>query len=215
MPFIFTNSNTGNTTVNISIEKGDFYVPTVLYDEYMNVNILANNLCIEDRGDYTIYRNGHEAGEVFEGSEADVTCTENGGYDKVVYCSVCGEVSSTEFVVTKTATGHVEKDAVKENVVEATSTENGSYDEVVYCQVCGEELSRTPVEVAYVTEETVDETYENIDTENEEETESVTEEENETTSNPTTGDTIAVFITIFAVAVVGLATTLIIRKRIK
>ena len=45
--------------------------------------------------------------------------------------------------------------------------------------------------------------------------EEVTETESETTSNPTTGDTIAVFITIFAVAIVGLVTTLVIRKRIK
>ena len=71
----------------------------------------------------------------------EATCTEDGGYDLVVYCTVCGEeISRTH--VTLDATGHTPAEAVRENVIAPTATHSGSYEEVVYCEVCGEELSR-------------------------------------------------------------------------
>ena len=72
------------------------------------------------------------------------TCTEEGSYDLVVYCSFCGEKLSSEHVTVQ-ATGHTPEEAVNKNVVAATCTEAGSHDEVVYCSVCGEELSRVHV----------------------------------------------------------------------
>lgn len=77
----------------------------------------------------------------------EVTCTTDGGYDEVVYCSDCGkELSRTRIVVS--APGHVPGNTVVENAVEPTCTTDGGYDEVVYCTVCGEELSRASFIVA-------------------------------------------------------------------
>jgi len=84
---------------------------------------------------------GHTPAEPVKENETEPTCTEDGGYDKVVYCSVCGEELSREHVVIP-ATGHTPAEPVKENEVAPTCTEAGSYDEVVYCSVCGVELSR-------------------------------------------------------------------------
>ena len=71
------------------------------------------------------------------------TCTVDGSYDEVVYCSVCNyEMSRTP--KTEPATGHTNGTPVKENRHAATCTADGSYDEVIYCTVCGNEVSRTP-----------------------------------------------------------------------
>ncbi len=86
--------------------------------------------------------------EVCTGADAveenivDATCTENGSYDSVVYCSVCGEELSRG-TITIDALGHTADTAVPENIVEATPAVPGTYDEVVYCSVCGDELERT------------------------------------------------------------------------
>ena len=71
----------------------------------------------------------------------DPTCTVEGSYDKVVYCSVCDEELSRENF-TIDALGHTPLEAVEENRVEADCTNNGSYDMVVYCDICDAELSR-------------------------------------------------------------------------
>jgi len=94
----------------------------------------------------TIPSSGHTESEAVTENETEATCTENGSYDAVVYCGVCGEELSRE-TVTVYAPGHTESEAVTENETEATCTENGSYDSVVYCGVCGEELSRETVTV--------------------------------------------------------------------
>ncbi len=84
---------------------------------------------------------GHTAAEAVKENAVGATCTTDGSYDEVVYCSVCGEQLSREAKV-ETALGHTPAEAVKENVVGATCTTDGSYDEVVYCSVCGVEISR-------------------------------------------------------------------------
>ncbi|MBR1483613.1 MAG: InlB B-repeat-containing protein, partial [Ruminococcus sp.] len=97
------------------------------------------------RCDYTTYVEipalGHTSGEPVRENEVPATCTAEGSYDEVVYCSVCGEELSRE---TKTIEklAHTPDAAVRENEVSATCTAEGSYDEVVYCSVCHEELSR-------------------------------------------------------------------------
>ena len=74
-------------------------------------------------------------------NEVAATCSEEGSYDEVVYCSVCGaEISRETKKIDKIA--HTPAKAVKENEVAATCSEEGSYDEVVYCSVCGVEISR-------------------------------------------------------------------------
>ena len=71
----------------------------------------------------------------------DSKCTEDGGYDTVIYCEVCDdELKRTHTVIPEK--GHSPKTAVEENRVEATCTEDGHYDSVVYCNRCNDELSR-------------------------------------------------------------------------
>ena len=75
-------------------------------------------------------------------NEVAATCTADGSYDEVVYCSVCNaEISRTQKPIEKIA--HTPAAAVEENRVEATCSAAGSYDEVVYCSVCNAEISRT------------------------------------------------------------------------
>ncbi len=81
----------------------------------------------------------HEA--VIENT-VDPTCTENGSYDEVIYCTVCNtELSRETKVIDKT--GHVDAAAVEENKIPATCYSEGSYDLVTYCSVCNTELART------------------------------------------------------------------------
>jgi hypothetical protein len=90
---------------------------------------------------------GHEhvPGTAVKENEVAATCTTAGGYDMVVYCTVCGEELSREHTEVP-ATGHTPGAAVKENEVAATCTTAGGYDMVVYCTVCNEELSREHTE---------------------------------------------------------------------
>lgn len=89
---------------------------------------------------------GHTAGAPVRENEVAATCTENGSYDEVVYCTACEEELSRN-TVTVGAAGHTAGAPVRENEVAATCTEDGSYDEVVYCTVCEEEISRKTVTV--------------------------------------------------------------------
>ncbi|MCD8040300.1 MAG: leucine-rich repeat protein, partial [Clostridia bacterium] len=70
----------------------------------------------------------------------EATCTTDGSYDIVIYCSVCGVELSREAATIPAS--HTPADAVQENVVEATCLVDGSYDSVVYCYVCGKQISR-------------------------------------------------------------------------
>ena len=81
-----------------------------------------------------------------EENRVEPDCTTDGSYEKVTYCTECGEVLNRETIILP-ALGHKPSAAVKENNVDPDCTNKGSYDNVVYCSVCGEELSRTTVEV--------------------------------------------------------------------
>ena len=76
---------------------------------------------------------GHKAGEAVKENEKAATCTEEGSYESVVYCSVCkAELSREE--VTVAALGHSWDEG--KVTKEATCTEDGS---VTYtCTVCGD-----------------------------------------------------------------------------
>lgn len=97
---------------------------------------------LEIESNITIAALGHAPGEAVKENVVDATCTTDGSYDLVVYCSVCGDKLSTT-PVTVEKLGHTQAEAVKENVIAPTCTEDGSYDEVIKCSVCGEELSKT------------------------------------------------------------------------
>ena len=85
---------------------------------------------------------GHTPAAAVKENVETATCTKDGSYDSVVYCSECkAEISRTTEIVN--ATGHTPAAAVKENVEAATCTKDGSYVSVVYCSVCKAEISRT------------------------------------------------------------------------
>ncbi len=84
----------------------------------------------------------HTPGTPVKENEVAATCTTEGSYDEVVYCTEDNEeISRTKKTVEKIA--HTPGEAVKENVVNATCTKKGSYEEVISCTVCEEEISRT------------------------------------------------------------------------
>ena len=77
----------------------------------------------------------------------DSTCTEDGSYDTVIYCDVCGdELSRATSAIS--AKGHTERDAITENFVDSDCENDGSYDSVIYCEVCNDELSRETITIA-------------------------------------------------------------------
>ena len=115
------------------------------------------SVCKNVRTDNAVAATGHTNGDAVTENEVAATCTTDGSYDTVVYCTVCkAEVSRETTVVS--ANGHTDGAAVKENEKPATCGTDGSYDSVVYCTVCSAELSRvqtvTPATGAhnYVTE---------------------------------------------------------------
>ncbi len=89
----------------------------------------------------------HTPGEPVRENEKPASCTVDGSYDEVVYCTGCNEELSRETKVIK-AEGHKPGKAVNENVKAATCTAAGSYEAVVYCTVCNTELSRTTKTIA-------------------------------------------------------------------
>ena len=74
---------------------------------------------------------GHTAGEAVTENEVAATCTEDGSYDTVTYCTVCGEELSRE-TVTVAATGH----SYEAVVTEPTCTDGGYT--TYTCSVCGD-----------------------------------------------------------------------------
>ena len=74
---------------------------------------------------------GHTAGDAVIENEVEATCTEDGSYDSVVYCSVCGEELSRE-TVTVDALGHSYDEGTV--TTEPTCTEEGVM--TYTCSVC-------------------------------------------------------------------------------
>ena len=92
------------------------------------------------RCDYSTYAElpalGHTPAQALEENRVEATCTVDGRYDSVVYCSVCGEEISRE-EKTLTKLGHSASDWIVDK--EATCTENGRRHKE--CTVCHEEMS--------------------------------------------------------------------------
>jgi len=105
----------------------------------------------EHGGEFTVEKPdtklAHTPAKAVKENETPATCTEEGKYEEVVYCDVCGEEISREEKKSD-ALGHVALDPVEEK--NAKTAENPHcYDMVVYCDRCGEELSREPFEDAH------------------------------------------------------------------
>ena len=125
------------TIENCGAEKTETIVKLGHKDEDSNnvCDRCEESLCIE-----------HSAAEKVVENNVPATCTVNGSYDEVVYCTVCNFELSRETKV-NVAPGHTEGEVVVENNVDPTCTTAGSYDDVVYCSVCDVELSRNKVTV--------------------------------------------------------------------
>ena len=131
--------------------------------------------CTEDQtctvcGEVLTPKLGHTPGATVMEDKIEATCTVDGSYNMVVYCTACGEkLSTTPYTIT--APGHTPGDAatctedqtcivcgevlteklghrpgaaVMKDKIEANCTVDGSYNMVVYCATCGEKLSTTP-----------------------------------------------------------------------
>ncbi len=83
----------------------------------------------------------HVSASPVKENEVVATCTEDGSFDEVVYCSVCGEELKREHTIVQKL-GHLRADPVLENEVPATYESDGSYDMVTYCSRCDAELDR-------------------------------------------------------------------------
>ena len=141
---------TGGTVVASTPALGHDYKAVVTPDTCTEDGYTTYTCARKDCGDSyvgdRITAQGHKNAEAVVENQVDATCTVDGSYDSVVYCSVCNAEQSRENKVIP-ASGHAEGEAVKENDVAATCTADGSYDSVVYCTVCKEEISRVPTTV--------------------------------------------------------------------
>ena len=142
---IFTNSLFTIQTKTVAIPAlghnfGEWAVTTAPTCEHAGVETRSCSRC-----DATETREiaplPHTPGEPVRENENPATCTVEGSYEEVTYCTVCHEELSR---VAKTIEKlpHTPGEAVRENEVPATCTAEGSYEEVIYCTVCHEELSR-------------------------------------------------------------------------
>ena len=87
-----------------------------------------------------------ESNPVIE-NKVEATCTKEGSYLEIIYCSDCGEELSREYK-TIAKKSHTKGDVIIENKVEATCAKEGSYDEVVNCTVCEKEITRVSKTIA-------------------------------------------------------------------
>ena len=127
----------------VDADAGVVTDPTCTEDGYTTYHC---DICNENIKGNTLASLGHTSDEPVVENRIESTCTENGAYDSVVYCSVC-DVELSREVITIDATGHTAGNAVEENRIAPTCTENGTYDSVVYCLVCNDELSRETITI--------------------------------------------------------------------
>ena len=96
----------------------------------------AYDVCTDCK--YSTYREipmmGHTPGEAVEENQTAATCTKNGSYDEVVYCTVCDEELSRKTVTVEAAHTPQVIPAV------APGCETAGFTEGLECAVCGEVL---------------------------------------------------------------------------
>ncbi len=122
---------------------GKYIITAIAENNNYTITVVNGKLTVKD----------HVKGDVVVENAKAPTCTQEGSYDNVTYCTVCGEETSRT-TITVNATGHTAGSAVAENIVAPTCTSTGSYDNVIYCIVCGEEISREPITVEKVDHKT-------------------------------------------------------------
>ena len=90
----------------------------------------------------------HTPGEPVQENVVPASCSQEGSYDEVIYCTECQEeISREQKTIDKLA--HTPGEPAQENVT--VTHDKTTYDEVVYCTECQAEISRTPVELPIIT----------------------------------------------------------------
>ena len=88
----------------------------------------------------------HVSGTPVRENEKKPTCTEDGSYDEVIYCTGCNaQIRRTPIRIP--ASGHSKGAAVIENRIEPQIGVEGSYDEVVYCTGCNAQLDKKTIKI--------------------------------------------------------------------
>lgn len=133
----------------------------------------------------------------------DPTCVEAGKI--VTKCSVCGEVFSEEVDEEHPATGHTPGEP---EIIDPTATEDGS--KTIKCTVCGEVLSteKIPATGVVTTDDGAKDT-----TASSKDDDTTKAPSKDTGKNPVTGDNMVYVVVVAALAVVGCAAVVVIRKR--
>ncbi|MCD8046681.1 MAG: hypothetical protein LUE90_08660 [Clostridiales bacterium] len=110
----------GTTVTDYTLKADGLTYEIIAYDQVGNTAVCTVTV-----------NSGHTEGEAASENEVAATCTENGSYDSVIYCTVCGEELSRE-TVTVSATGH----SYTTEVVAPTYTEQGYT--LHTCDICGD-----------------------------------------------------------------------------
>ncbi|MBQ9107812.1 MAG: hypothetical protein IJY49_03205 [Clostridia bacterium] len=129
--------------INFVCERDNSHTKTETIDKLGHKDEDSNNVC--DRCEESLCIE-HSAAEKVVENNVPATCTANGSYDEVVYCSVCKFELSRDTKV-NVAPGHTPGEVVVENNIAPDCITAGSYENVVYCSVCDAELSRNKVTV--------------------------------------------------------------------
>lgn len=109
-------------------------------------NVYQCSACLDTYHDDFVEPNGHiyDTEKLVQENIVPSTCTENGTFDWVLYCTVCHAELDRQQDFLELAE-HTPDEMKIENKVAATCTEDGSHDEVVRCIECGTVLSVNPV----------------------------------------------------------------------
>ena len=122
-----TCTTPGNKPYYICSECNDWFIDSE------GKNLISNH------SEVVIPAKGHNPKAAVRENTVAATCSKEGSYDEVVYCSVCNaEISRTHKTVAKLA--HTPKEVTSTSIKKATLTVNGQIDKLIQnkCTVCGE-----------------------------------------------------------------------------
>ena len=124
----FVGDSTSFEIHKIDTANGVVTEPTCTEQGYTTYD--CANCDVEVRGNY-VAANGHTEADAVEENRVEATCTNNGSYDMVVYCSVCNAELSRDKIIVD-ALGH---DTIPHDSKAPTCTEIG-WEAYVTCSRC-------------------------------------------------------------------------------